>query len=178
MRLYAAESSLRPRTSLQSFTLLRHRAAKVDVTILPHFMTSYHDFIYGGSTEANCNTLGKAHTICLKWAKKHGASFAPKKYELIHLMRSPKKFNMEATLDLGEHQVAPKTQELMTYEEHSHVVFEGNKGEKGKGMDELEGKGEDAGVRYRNLIWEAAKEVSEGACMVMTPEATVGRRAV
>lgn len=38
------------------------------------------------------------------------ASFAPKKFELIPLTRSPKKFNMEAKVDLGVHQVSPKAE--------------------------------------------------------------------
>ena len=46
--------------------------------------------------------LHKAHDICLEWAKTHGATFAPKKYELVHLTRSPKRFNMEASLDFNE----------------------------------------------------------------------------
>ena len=72
------------------------------------FVDDVHLIAYSTSTETNCRTLEKAHQICLRWAQKHGASFAPKKYELIHLTRSPKKFNMEARVDLGAHQVAPK----------------------------------------------------------------------
>ena len=40
----------------------------------------------------------------------HKASFAPKKYELIHLTRSFKKFNMEAKVDLSAHQISPKAE--------------------------------------------------------------------
>lgn len=54
------------------------------------FVEDIHLVAYGISTEANSSTLEKAHTLCLKWAQKHGASFAPNKYELIHLTRSPK----------------------------------------------------------------------------------------
>lgn len=74
------------------------------------FVDDVHLMAYGNSTEANCKTLERAHTLCLKWAQKHGASFAPTKYELMHLTRSPKKFNMAAAVDLGEHQVPPMTQ--------------------------------------------------------------------
>lgn len=74
------------------------------------FADDVHLMAYIGSTEANCRTLERAHTICLKWAQKDGASFAPTKYELVHLTRSPKKFNMAAVVDLGEHQVSPRTQ--------------------------------------------------------------------
>lgn len=68
----------------------------------------------------------------------------------------------------------------MTYEEHSYVAFQGVGEDEGKDMKEvkgLEGDGEeDEGARYRRLILVAAREVSEGACMVLTPEATVGRK--
>lgn len=69
-----------------------------------------HLMAYGTSTEANCRTLERTHQICLRWAQKRGASFAPKKYEFIHLHRSPKKFNMEAKTDLGAHQIFPKAE--------------------------------------------------------------------
>ena len=56
---------------------------------------------YGSSTEANCRTLTRAHDRCLDWACRYGASFVPEKYELIHLARRPKRFNMRAQLQLG-----------------------------------------------------------------------------
>ena len=74
------------------------------------FVDDVHLMAYSTSTESNCHTLERAHTICQKWAQKHGASFAPKKYELIHLTRSPKKFNMKEEVDLSEHQIHPKAQ--------------------------------------------------------------------
>ena len=72
------------------------------------FVDDIHLIAYGNSTESNCKTLEKAHQICLKWAQRHGASFAPKKYELIHLTCCPQKFNMEAKVDLGVNQILPK----------------------------------------------------------------------
>ena len=68
-----------------------------------------HLLVYGKSTEANYKTLEIAHEICLKWAAIHGATFAPQKYEMVHLTRSPKKFNMTATVDLGSATVKPET---------------------------------------------------------------------
>ncbi len=64
---------------------------------------------YGSSTEANCRTLTRAHDRCLDWARRYGASFAPEKYELIHLARRPKRFNMRAQLQLGEIAKGPST---------------------------------------------------------------------
>ena len=65
---------------------------------------------YGTTTEKDCKVLEKAHRKCLKWAQKHGASFAPKKYKHIHLTRSPKKVNMEATVNLGSQQIPLKVE--------------------------------------------------------------------
>lgn len=73
------------------------------------FVDDVHLIAYGKSTEANCEVLRKAHKVCVHWARTHGASFAPKKYELLHLTRSPKKFNMKSTVDLGEVVVKPDT---------------------------------------------------------------------
>lgn len=42
-------------------------------------------------------------------ASRHGAVFAPAKYELIHLSRSPKKFNMAATINIKSNQITPKS---------------------------------------------------------------------
>ena len=72
------------------------------------FVDNIHLIVYGTSTEANCRILEKAHKICLKWAQMHRALFAPKKYELIHLTRSPKKFNIETRVDLDAHQISFK----------------------------------------------------------------------
>ncbi len=71
------------------------------------FVDDIHLLAYSGSTEDNCRVLHKAHDICLEWAKTHGATFAPKKYELVHLTRSPKRFNMEASLDFNEVKIDP-----------------------------------------------------------------------
>ena len=56
---------------------------------------------YGPSTERNCSTLIRAHDKCLNWAKCYGAFFNLEKYELIHLLRTPHKFNMRAMLQMG-----------------------------------------------------------------------------
>ena len=51
--------------------------------------------------------LYKAYDIYLEWAKTYGATFAPKKYELVHLIRSLKRFNMEVSLDFNEVKIDP-----------------------------------------------------------------------
>ena len=55
---------------------------------------------YGRTTEGNCRTLSQAHERCLDWANRYGATFSPDKYDLIHLADKPKKFNMQATIQL------------------------------------------------------------------------------
>ena len=42
---------------------------------------------WGSSTEDNCKQLTDAHSQCDWWAKRHGAQFAPEKYELMHFTR-------------------------------------------------------------------------------------------
>ena len=64
---------------------------------------------YGKSTEENCRTLERIHRKCELWATRHGSVFAPDKYELIHLSRNPKKFNMTATIQIETNLIEPKT---------------------------------------------------------------------
>lgn len=46
--------------------------------------------ITGNSAQENCSKLETAHEICAKWARLHGAIFAPEKYSLIHFSRRRK----------------------------------------------------------------------------------------
>ena len=71
------------------------------------FVDDIHLLAYGGTTEDNCKILCRAHEICSKWARTHGATFAPQKYELVHLTRKPKKFNMSASLDFERIKIDP-----------------------------------------------------------------------
>jgi len=71
------------------------------------FVDDINVLVYGDSTEGNCQKLEKVHQDCESWAKRHGATFAPHKYELIHFSRTPKWFNMKASLNLNNIAVAP-----------------------------------------------------------------------
>jgi len=42
---------------------------------------------WGTLAQANCRRLESAHNQCIAWAKRHGARFAPDKYQLIHFTR-------------------------------------------------------------------------------------------
>ena len=39
------------------------------------------------TTKGTCWQLERVHKICLSWAKRHGAKFAPEKYKVIHFTR-------------------------------------------------------------------------------------------
>ena len=43
---------------------------------------------WGVDAEENCRKLAVAHELCTEWASRHGAKFAPEKYQLIHFTRS------------------------------------------------------------------------------------------
>ena len=87
---------------------LLEECAKLKLPIqIGGFVDDVHLIAYGKSTEANCEALRITHNVCLNWAKTHGATFAPHKYELIHLTRSPKRFNMKAMVDLSKVKVKP-----------------------------------------------------------------------
>ncbi len=72
------------------------------------FVDDIHLLAYSESTEANCVNLEKAHNLCLKWAATHGASFAPQKYELLHMSRTPKKFNMKMAINFDNTVIEPE----------------------------------------------------------------------
>ncbi|TKA66906.1 hypothetical protein B0A55_11660 [Friedmanniomyces simplex] len=43
----------------------------------------------------------------MAWTRTHGAKFAPEKYQLMHFTRRPKKFNMQATVQIPKFQAGP-----------------------------------------------------------------------
>ena len=65
-------------------------------------------FVYGQTTEENCDTLNIIHDQCQVWASRHCSKFAPAKYELLHLSKKPTRHNLGAVLTLGNTVVQPK----------------------------------------------------------------------
>ena len=63
------------------------------------FVDDSNILTYSMSTEDNCRQLEKAHQKCKEWARRHGAEFAPQKYQLIHFTRS-RKHNLKATVQI------------------------------------------------------------------------------
>lgn len=72
------------------------------------FVDDFNVLAYGKSTEENCRALEAVHKKCERWASRHRAVFAPTKYELIHLSRSTKKFNMTTSINIETNEFKPK----------------------------------------------------------------------
>ena len=64
------------------------------------FVDDSNILAYRKSTKGNCRKLEAAHDKCVEWASKHGAAFAPQKYQLIHFTRSRKRHNLQATVNI------------------------------------------------------------------------------
>ena len=62
---------------------------------------------WGNSTEDTTDTILRLHDTCEQYAAKHGTTFAPEKYQLMHLTRKPAKYNMAQSLTLRHHTVEP-----------------------------------------------------------------------
>jgi len=58
-----------------------------DETMAFGFVDDTNLVTWGTSAQANCHRLESAHSWCIAWAKRHGARFAPDKYQLIHFTR-------------------------------------------------------------------------------------------
>jgi hypothetical protein len=71
------------------------------------FVDDVNLLAYGRTPEINCANLSRIHDQCLQWARRHGAKFAPKTYHLIHLSRRQRRFNMTASICLGDVTVNP-----------------------------------------------------------------------
>ena len=77
-------------------------------TVAIGFVDDVNILTYETNTKSNCRTLSKLHNKCQKWARTHGVSFAPQKYELLHLIKRFKKFNMKSTLQIDQIKITSK----------------------------------------------------------------------
>jgi hypothetical protein len=68
---------------------------------------------YGKLTEESCRMLQTVHERCLDWAKKHGASFAPDKYILVHFTKARTKHNTSCPLVLPASMLYPSLSALV-----------------------------------------------------------------
>ena len=78
--------------------------------VIGGFVDDISILAYGKTTEGNCQTIQRVHRECMAWADTHGATFAPHKYELLHLARRSRRFNMQASVDLPQVSIGPKTE--------------------------------------------------------------------
>lgn len=69
------------------------------------FVDDINILAFGNSIEENCRTLKRVHRICEKWAKTHEVDFAPAEYELIHLVRNPKRLNMTVSININNNNI-------------------------------------------------------------------------
>ena len=65
------------------------------------FIDDINILAYGTSTASNCRALERAHELCELWARRHGAHFAPAKYELLYLARNDRRFDMTVAVCIG-----------------------------------------------------------------------------
>ncbi len=71
------------------------------------FVDDVNALAFGKLTEENCTTLQTVHEQCLKWARRHGASFAPEKYILVHFTKARTKHNHTCPLILPTSTIHP-----------------------------------------------------------------------
>jgi hypothetical protein len=71
------------------------------------FVDDVNIFTHEESTEQNCRNLKRIHLACETWAKHHRSSFDPQKYVLTHFIWTPKRFNMQAVVQLNDTQISP-----------------------------------------------------------------------
>jgi hypothetical protein len=65
------------------------------------FINDSNILIYSKTIEENCRALERAHKVYIMWARRYRVVFAPKKYYLIYFIRSYKKFNIKAIVNIS-----------------------------------------------------------------------------
>jgi hypothetical protein len=70
--------------------------------IVIEFVNDINILIYETSTKSNCKALKKTHVKCELWARRHEARFASIKYELMHLTKNHRRFNMTTIININE----------------------------------------------------------------------------
>jgi hypothetical protein len=72
---------------------------KYKITII-NFVNDINILTYDINIMSNCKTLKKIHVICELWTRRHDARFASIKYELLHLTKNHKRFDMTITINV------------------------------------------------------------------------------
>jgi hypothetical protein len=68
-------------------------------------MNDVNLLIYGISAERNYRNLKKVYDAYKDWARRHDSKFNPKKYKLLYLTRTPKRYNTETSVKIGVKEV-------------------------------------------------------------------------
>jgi predicted RNA binding protein with dsRBD fold (UPF0201 family) len=68
--------------------------------IIINFINDINILTYDINITSNCKTLKKTYVICELWARRHKARFASIKYELLHLIKNHKRFDMTITINV------------------------------------------------------------------------------
>jgi hypothetical protein len=74
---------------------------KLDIAAFDlRFVNDVNILAYEKSIENNCKSLKIIHRACERWAVRHEIMFVSIKYELIHLTRNLKRFDMIITINI------------------------------------------------------------------------------
>ena len=74
---------------------------KMKITII-NFINNINLLIYKKFMKKNCVILKHIHFVCVQWMNCHDMVFIFEKYELIHLSRKTKRFNMRTTMKISD----------------------------------------------------------------------------
>jgi predicted RNA binding protein with dsRBD fold (UPF0201 family) len=75
--------------------------SRYKITII-NFVNDINILIYDTSTTNNCRVLEQTHIVCEQWMSRHDACFASIKYELLHLARNHKRFDMTIIININD----------------------------------------------------------------------------
>jgi Reverse transcriptase (RNA-dependent DNA polymerase) len=76
-------------------------------TSLTGFIDDVNLLTYGISAEGNYRNLERIYNAYENWAKRYGSKFNLKKYELLYLTRTPKRFNIKVSIKIDIKEIYP-----------------------------------------------------------------------
>ena len=79
---------------------------RINVT---EFVNDINILTYNESTKRNCQILRQIYDKYEKWAQQYNSKFAKSKHKLIHFSRTSKRYNMNVSLTLTNHEINAKT---------------------------------------------------------------------
>jgi hypothetical protein len=87
--------------------ILENASRQVTGAATGGWINDIYFLICGRSTEENCSELARMHQQAEQWSATHGSKFDLRKYQLIHLARSFKRYNMQQTLTIAGATIEP-----------------------------------------------------------------------